>query len=169
MKKLFNLLGLISLIITLKSVAGEYHYDNYSLDSEKWKLPRSFYFNFDDSYILDPTNEYSSITVCEDKNEYYSVKGGQFLFAIPRKGVDIGDSWDVESRQFTVKNKVNLQVLGGNYATHLIEMTTKEGLRYQYFYSKDKGLVAFSLGSLKDDSTEMYWLREHEGLGINTK
>lgn len=169
MKKLFNLLGLISLIITLKSVAGEYHYDNYSLDSEKWKLPSSFYFNFDDSYMLDPTNEYSTITACGNKNEYFCVKGGQFLFAIPHKGADAGDSWDIESRHFTVKSKVDLQVLGGNYNTHLIEMTTKEGLKYQYFYSKDKGLLAFSLSSLEDDNTEMYWLRERKGVGINTK
>jgi len=169
MKILFNLLGLISLIITLKSVAGEYHYDNYSLDSEKWKLPSSFYFNFDDSYMLDPTNEYSGIALCGDKNEYFCVKGGQFLFAIPSKGAATGDSWDIESRHFTVKSKVDLQVLGGNYATLLIEMTTKEGLKYQYFYSKDKGLLAFSLSSLEDDSTEMYWLREHKGVGINTK
>lgn len=169
MKRLFNLLGLIGLVITLKSVAGEYHYDNYSLDSEKWKLPSSFYFNFDESYMLDPTNEYSTITVCGKKSVYFCVKAGQFLFAMPHKGANTGDGWDIESKHFTVKSKVDLQVFGSNYATHLIEMTTKEGLKYQYFYSKEKGLLAFSLSSLEDDNTEMYWLREGKGMGINPK
>ena len=163
MKVLISLLGVIGLITSMKCIANEYHYDNYGFDAENWKLPRSFYFNLKDSYMLDPTNEYSTLTVCKEKPA--CITSEQFNFSLPSKEMKSGVQWVVANNRYTIKQEVKLQILGVVHDVHLIEMIVNDHLKYQYFYSKKSGLVAFTISSLKEDDTEMYILREKHGIG----
>lgn len=169
MKWLFFTTWLIGTFMTFKGFASEYHYDNYSLDSDRSRLPNSFYFNLKDSYMLDPTNEYVVFTLCKSDSKYFCLNAGHFYFAVPTSGLKKGDSWELDSRKFMVKDEIALKVFGISEQAYLVEMIVEEKLKYQFYYSIGKGLLAFSTTSLDDGRTTMYWLREKEGLGATSE
>ncbi|WP_333608640.1 hypothetical protein [Arsukibacterium sp.] len=165
MNKSIAVLWMMSFLITSNTLASNYHYDNHAFDAESQGMPRHFYINLKESYTLDPTNEYRSLVLCTSDGKYFCVKDGLFTFAVPLDPLKVGDNWNIEGRDFTVKNEIELKLLGKSEKTYLISSKINKYLKFQFFYSIEHGLLAFSITSLDDENTERYFLREDKGLG----
>lgn len=165
MKKSIAVLWMMGLLMASNALASNYYYDNYAFDAESQGKPSYFYFNLKESYSLDPTNEYRSLVLCKSDENYFCVKDGLFNFAVPVGPLKVGDNWKIEGRDFAVKKEIELKLLGKSEQTYLISSKTSKHLKFQFFYSIEHGLLGFSITSLDDENTEMYFLREDKGLG----
>ncbi|MGS0535659.1 hypothetical protein [Pseudoalteromonas sp. SaAl2] len=165
MKKLISVLGVISLVMSLKLQANEYHYDNYSVDAEHTKVPRTFYFNLNDTYILDPTNEYKEFKRCLSKYFSFCIDSEGFNFAVKTSDLKEGCEWSFNGNKFAVDRLVSLDLFGFSQSVYLINLKPNDYQKYQFYYSKNNGLLAFSITSLEEKLTELYFLRESKGLG----
>lgn len=167
MKFVFSILWLIILTMSLHVHASEYHYDNYGLDSERWQLPRTFYFNLDDKYLLDPTGEYFDLSICSLSGYQTCLKSGLFQLFIKEGVLKEGENWVANETTFVAEKKLNMQFHGKSQQVYLISNKPNEHLKYQFYYSLDNGLIGLSITYLDDDQTEFYLLREAKGLGAS--
>jgi len=165
MRKLFTVLWLVGLVMSLKLQANEYHYDNYNVDAEHWKVPRTFYFNLSDSYILDPTNEYKEFKLCLSKGFSFCIDSEGFSFAVKGSELKKGHEWILNGKKFVVDRLVSFDLFGLSQPVYLINVKPNDYQKYQFYYSKKNGLLAFSITSLEEELTELYLLREGKGLG----
>ena len=144
---------------------GVLHYDNYARDSAKGGVPSTIKINLDESTLLDPSFERTSVQVCEAQNEFYCILAPNFEFSVPKRGLSVGGKWEYNDRMFLVADFLDISLLGQKERVYRIGATKAGNEKLEFLYSYQKGLISISVFPVSGRAVEVYWLRETHGFG----
>ncbi len=163
----YRLVSVVFVVLCLSSMTTN------SQDTTEFRY--SSHFDTGSSFSLTPSENsirfldlISSAEYCDKDDEYFCVNSTQLSFAVPKNKYEKSQSWVLGGFEYKkVESKV-VKIMGSSHFVDVIAVID-EGLKTEYLYSLDKGLIAIKLTDLISKASKEYYLTSAEGFASNNK